>query len=255
MNPVSGFWSVTTLETVGSTNDEATALAEAGAREGTVIRALRQEAGRGRRGRGWTSPPGNVYSSAILRPRTRPDLAAQLSFVAALAVADVAVAVLPPGAPVTLKGPNDVLVDGAKISGILLESILGADGNVAHVIVGTGINVASAPPAAATGYGATCLAEQGVTVSAEEVFVAYLDALERWYGVWTRGGFAPVGAAWTARAAWIGREITVRLGEDALTGRNEGVDNAGALLLRLPDGSVRRITAGEVFPPREGNTR
>jgi hypothetical protein len=114
-------WSVVTLDTVGSTNDEAMARAEAGAPEGTVIRALRQEAGRGRRGRGWDSPPGNVYSSTILRPPVPPAQAAQLSFVTALAVADMAAPLIGAGHHVAIKWPNDVLVDDAKISGILLE--------------------------------------------------------------------------------------------------------------------------------------
>ncbi|MCW5748895.1 MAG: biotin--[acetyl-CoA-carboxylase] ligase, partial [Alphaproteobacteria bacterium] len=133
-------WTVVAFDSIGSTNDEALRRAAAGAPEGTVVTARRQEGGRGRRGRVWTSPPGNAYSSVILRPGCRADKAAQLGFVTALAVCDAAVVGLPVSRIVRLKWPNDVLVDGAKIAGILLESAGGADGRVEPVGRGTGSN-------------------------------------------------------------------------------------------------------------------
>jgi BirA family biotin operon repressor/biotin-[acetyl-CoA-carboxylase] ligase len=241
-------WSVVTLETVGSTNDEAMARAEAGAPEGTVIRALRQEAGRGRRGRGWDSPPGNVYSSTILRPPVPPVDAAQLSFVTALAVADMAASLIHATHRVAIKWPNDVLVDDAKISGILLESAVGEGGKVAHVVIGVGINVVSAPPA--TRYGAVCLSALGATASADAVFETYLGALARRYREWRDGGFAATRLEWLRRAAWLDRDIEVSLGETALRGRFVDLDEQGALLLQTADGGARRITAGDIFPPR-----
>jgi BirA family biotin operon repressor/biotin-[acetyl-CoA-carboxylase] ligase len=241
-------WSVITLEAVGSTNDEAMARAEAGATEGTVIRALRQEAGRGRRGRGWDSPPGNVYSSTILRPPVPPAEAAQLSFVTALAVADMAASLIDPKHQVAIKWPNDVLVDDAKISGILLESAVGEGGRVAHVVIGVGINVISAPPA--TRYGAVCLSALGSTAPADTVFEAYIGALARRYGEWRSGGFAATRLEWLRRAAWLDRDIEVSLGETALRGRFVDLDEQGALLLQTADGGARRITAGDIFPPR-----
>lgn len=241
-------WSVVTLDTVGSTNDEAVARAEAGAPEGTVIRALRQEAGRGRRGRGWDSPAGNVYSSTILRPPVPPAEAAQLSLVTALAVADMAVPLLGADHRVAIKWPNDVLVDDAKISGILLESAVGEAGLVGHVVIGVGVNVASAPPT--TRYGATCLAALGSTVSADTVFEAYIGALARRYGEWRGGGFAATRVEWLRRAAWLDRDIEVSLGDTTLRGRFADLDEQGALLLQTADGGVRRITAGDIFPPR-----
>ncbi|MBM3621308.1 MAG: biotin--[acetyl-CoA-carboxylase] ligase [Alphaproteobacteria bacterium] len=241
-------WSVVTLEAVGSTNDEAMARAEAGAPEGAVVRALRQEAGRGRRGRGWDSPPGNVYSSAILRPKVPPAEAAQLSFVAALAVADMAASLVATHRRVAIKWPNDVLVDDAKISGILLESAVGEGGLVGHVVIGVGINVASAPPG--TRYGATHLAALGSTASTDTVFAAYIGALARRYGEWRTSGFAETRVEWLRRAAWLDRDIEVSLGETSLRGRFVDLDERGALLLQTADGGVRRITAGDVFPPR-----
>ncbi len=241
-------WSVVTLDTVGSTNDEAMARAEAGAAEGTVIRALRQEAGRGRRGRGWDSPPGNVYSSTILRPPVPPAEAAQLSFVTALAVADMAAPLVGADRRVAIKWPNDVLVDEAKISGILLESAVGEGGLVSHVVIGVGINVASAPPA--TRYGATYLAALGATASTDAVFAAYIGALALRYGEWRASGFSATRVEWLRRAAWLDRDIEVSLGETSLRGRFADLDEQGALLLQTADGGVRRITAGDIFPPR-----
>jgi BirA family biotin operon repressor/biotin-[acetyl-CoA-carboxylase] ligase len=241
-------WSVVTLDTVGSTNDEAMARAEAGAPEGTVIRALRQEAGRGRRGRGWDSPPGNVYSSTILRPPVPPAEAAQLSFVTALAVADMAAPLVGADHRVAIKWPNDVLVDDAKISGILLESAVGEGGLVGHVVIGVGINVASAPPA--TRYGATYLAALGSTASTDAVFAAYIGALALRYGEWRASGFSATRVEWLRRAAWLDRDIEVSLGETSLRGRFADLDEQGALLLQTADGGVRRITAGDIFPPR-----
>lgn len=241
-------WSVVTLETVGSTNDEAMARAAAGAPEGTVIRALRQEAGRGRRGRGWDSPPGNVYSSSILRPSVPPVEAAQLSLVAALAISDMVTPLIDASRRVTIKWPNDVLVDDAKISGILLESAAGEGGLSSHVVVGVGINVASAPPA--TRYGATCLEVLGSMATTNAVFAAYVGALAERYGQWRDGGFAATRVEWLRRAAWLDRDIEVSLGDTVLRGRFADLDEQGALLLQTADGGVRRITAGDIFPPR-----
>lgn len=241
-------WSVVTLDTVGSTNDEAMARAEAGAPEGTVIRALRQEAGRGRRGRGWDSPPGNVYSSTILRPPVPPAEAAQLSFVTALAVADMASTLIDAAHRVAIKWPNDVLVDDAKISGILLESAVGEGGRVAHVVIGVGINVASAPPA--TRYGATFLSALGCAATPDTVFETYIAALSHRYREWRSGGFAATRVEWLRQAAWLDREIEVSLGDTVLRGRFADLDEQGALLLQTGDGGVRRITAGDIFPPR-----
>ena len=121
-------WTLVALQSVGSTNDEAARLAEAGAAEGTVVWAREQTGGRGRRGRIWASPVGNLYTSTIVRPQCPAARAAELGFVSALAVADI----VPAGRDVRVKWPNDVLVDGGKIAGILPESSIGADGCVEH---------------------------------------------------------------------------------------------------------------------------
>ena len=122
-------WSLVALDSVGSTNDEAARLADAGAREGTVVWAREQTGGRGRRGRHWVSPVGNLYSSTVLRPDCVAQRAAELGFAAALAVSDI----VPTGREVRVKWPNDVMVDGGKVAGILLESSIGQGGRVEHV--------------------------------------------------------------------------------------------------------------------------
>ena len=132
------------LDEIDSTNEEARRLAAAGAAAGTVVWAKRQTAGRGRRGRSWISEPGNLFTSLILRPHVPPARAAELTFVASLAVAQ-AVAGFLPGRIICTKWPNDVLVDGGKIAGILIESAAGTSGKVDWLVVGIGINVAHHP--------------------------------------------------------------------------------------------------------------
>jgi BirA family biotin operon repressor/biotin-[acetyl-CoA-carboxylase] ligase len=241
-------WTVVAFDTIGSTNDEALRRAETGAPEGTVITARRQEGGRGRRGRSWSSPPGNAYSSVVVRPDCAPDRAAQLGFVAALAVADAVSVGLPPPRSARLKWPNDVLVDGAKVSGILLESAVGPEGRVEHVVIGTGINVASAPPAAAASYPTASLRELGDTRAAPAVLGAYLTALAARLAQWRRD-FGATRADWLARAAWLGERVAVSQGHERVEGRFAGLDADGALLLQPDGGEPRRIVSGEVFRP------
>jgi BirA family biotin operon repressor/biotin-[acetyl-CoA-carboxylase] ligase len=241
-------WTAIAFGSIGSTNDEALRRAEAGAPEGTVITARQQEGGRGRRGRSWSSPPGNAYSSTIVRPECAPERAAQLGFATALAVSDAALAGLPSGRQVRLKWPNDVLVDGAKIAGILLESSIGGDGRVAHVVIGAGINVAAAPPAGAAGYAAASLRDLGDARDAPGVLQAYLGALAARLAQW-RTGFAGTRADWLARAAWLGETVAVSQGDERIEGRFAGLDADGALLLQPAGGPVRRIVSGEVFRP------
>ena len=241
-------WTVVAFETIGSTNDEALRRAEAGAPEGTVIAARRQEGGRGRRGRTWSSPPGNAYSSTIVRPRCPPEQAAQLGFVTALAVCDAALPGLPARCVVRLKWPNDVLVDSAKVSGILLESSVGADGLVEHVVIGTGINVTVAPPAGSTSYAAASLRDCGDVRDAPAVLQAYVAALAARLAQW-RAGFAGIRADWLTRAAWLGETVAVSQGGQRIEGRFAGLDADGALLLEPPGGTPRRIVSGEVFRP------
>ena len=230
-------WTLVALDSVGSTNDEAARLADAGAPEGTVVWSRQQTGGRGRRGRQWASPPGNLYSSTILRPDCAAPRAAELGFVAALAVADI----VPAGRPLRVKWPNDVLVDGGKVAGILLESAIGQTGQVQHVVAGIGVNVGFAPQLPEMRYRGAALG--GSVEAALEKLTAALAAR---LADWRRDGFATVRAAWLAKAGPLGTEVDVKLGEELVHGRFAGLDSEGALLLETAAGP-RKIVSGELL--------
>jgi BirA family biotin operon repressor/biotin-[acetyl-CoA-carboxylase] ligase len=243
------FFYLVELASCGSTNDEAKKRARQGAPEGTLVFAHHQTAGRGRRGRAWDAPEGNLACSLVLRPQLPPADAALVSFVAALAVAET-VADLIPGRP-TLKWPNDVLVGGAKISGILLESEPGPTGSVDWLVLGTGINVAAFPDD--TPYPATSLLASGAAadVTARLVLSHYARHFLEWYQRLLTQGFAPIRAAWLNAAQGMGELVTVRLANENFTGTLLDLDKDGALLVDC-DGAIRRVTAGDVFFGREG---
>lgn len=230
-------WTLVALQRVDSTNDEAARLADMGAAEGTVVWAREQTGGRGRRGRRWASPPGNLYTSTILRPDCPAPRAAELGFVAALAVADI----VPAGRSVRLKWPNDVLVDGGKVAGILPESSIGRDGKAEHVVMGIGVNVGLAPRLPEMRYPAAVLG--GTVEAALEKLAA---ALAKRLGQWRRDGFEAIRSDWLAKAGPIGLDVDVKLGEDLVRGRFAGLDDDGALLLDTPAGR-RKIVAGELL--------
>jgi BirA family biotin operon repressor/biotin-[acetyl-CoA-carboxylase] ligase len=230
-------WTLVALPSVGSTNDEAARLAQGGAPEGTVVWAREQTGGRGRRGRRWASPVGNLYTSTILRPSGSAARAAELGFAAAMAVADI----VPAGREVRVKWPNDVLVDGGKVAGILPESSIGPQGEVEHVIMGIGINVGFAPQLSDMRYPGAALG--GSVEHALEKLTASLAAR---VVQWRREGFETIRAAWLAKAGPLGLEVDVKLGEELVRGRFAGMDREGALLLETPAGP-RKILAGELL--------
>lgn len=234
------------FESIDSTNEELRRRAAAGAREGTAVVAETQTAGRGRQGRRWDSPPGNLHCSLLLRPGCAPLKAANLSFAAALAVADVIEPLLPSAALLRFKWPNDVLLAGKKVAGVLLESEIRGDA-LEWIVVGVGVNVTSFPEEAM--YPATSLAAAGCRgIGARDVMDSYFDHIRIWYARWRDDGFAPLRAAWLARASGQGETIEVRMGNEKVTGRFADLDADGALILET-NGERRRITAGDVFLP------
>lgn len=236
------FLTIHRLRSVVSTNDEAKRLAAADAPEGTWVVAEEQTGGRGRRGRAWTSPPGNLYASLLLRPPGPARALTALSFVAAVAVGE-ALLTLSGTLPVAYKWPNDVLVGGRKVAGILLES----GGTPIWVVVGIGLNVAHHPDDLQRP--ATSLAAAGLQVSVDTAMAALGRALENTYLRWRELGFEPVRQAWLARAVGLGEPIVVRLPDRELRGRFAALDHDGALLLDQADGQRLRIDAGDVFLP------
>lgn len=235
-------FSLVALDVVDSTNDEARRLAGQGYGHGTVVCAQEQTAGRGRRGREWLSPRGNLHVSFLIDAQKPLAQAAQLGFVAALALAE-ALAALAPQARFQCKWPNDVWCDGRKIAGMLLESAGQGD----LVVLGVGVDVAEAPDPAL--FPAVALRDVGCTADAGQVLAAFCAMLAPWLSVWSRDGFAAIRSAWLARARGLGEPVAVRLEHQTLTGTFAGLDDDGGLLLELPDGVHRRVLAGDVFFP------
>ena len=223
-------------------------MAERGETGPLWIVARRQSAGRGRRGRAWSSDIGNLAATLLTVVHRPPAEAAQLTFVAALAAADLLDAYAPP-ALVSIKWPNDVMLDDRKASGILLESGAHDSGGL-WLAVGIGVNLAHAPTN--TERPATALADHlGGDVAAppsiEQAAETLAEAFAVWMGRWMTLGFQPVLDAWAARAPGLHGPCTARLGHETVSGRAEGVEADGALRLRLPSGELRRISAGDVF--------
>lgn len=234
------------LDRVSSTNDEARRLAADGAPEYTLIVAREQSAGRGRRGRSWISPPGNLYCSMVLRPTSAPGPAAQLGFAAALALGDAIRGLGGRNTPVAYKWPNDVLLDGAKVAGILPETS-GSSESVDWLVIGLGVNVLSAP--GETSYAATSIKDWGLTqVGVEALLAAFVGGLAEWYERWQDEGFGPLRAAWKSHAHGLNSPIQVKLSENqVLSGRFVDLDLDGALVLDQGIEPYRRIHAGEIF--------
>ncbi len=240
------FFTLVALERIDSTNEEALRRARAGAPEGTLVWAREQTGGRGRRGRAWSSPPGNLYLSLLLRPAVPPAQAAQLGFVASVALVETLRASLPAERQIRCKWPNDLLIDGAKVAGILPEAKASGQ-NVEALVLGMGINLASHP--ADTPYPATSLRTAGSNVTTEALLESLASGLQVWYRRWQTGGFAPIRARWLDFAAGLGQAIEVRLEGATLQGRFAALDASGALDLELADGGHRLVTAGDVFYP------
>jgi BirA family biotin operon repressor/biotin-[acetyl-CoA-carboxylase] ligase len=230
-------------EALGSTNAEALTLARAGEHGPLWITATTQRAGRGRRGSQWVSPPGNLYATLLLIEPSPPPQAPQLSFVAALAVHDAVAACAPQLGPLLkVKWPNDLLVGQAKIAGILIEGENVPDFAVA---IGIGVNCSTHPND--TSYPAIDLAATGALVAPDALFPALSTAMEERLAQWNRGqGFAAIRGDWLKRAAGLGETLQVRLRERELSGRFEGLDETGRLLLKQ-GGDLSTVTAGEVF--------
>lgn len=239
------------LEEVDSTNAEAKRRAEAGAEDGTLIWAKRQTGGYGRQGRAWASASGNLFLSLIVRPDCALSEAAQLSFATAIALGEAVGSVGPALIEVTYKWPNDVLLNGRKAAGILLESKAGPDQNLEWLVIGLGANVSSFP--SDTRLPATSLHFEGcaTSVTAVDLLDAFARHLQSWINVWLDDGFAPLREAWLRHAQGLKQEIEVRLPQETLKGVFTDLDDSGTLLLTLPDGSTRHISAGHVYLPGE----
>jgi BirA family biotin operon repressor/biotin-[acetyl-CoA-carboxylase] ligase len=231
---------IRTVAETGSTNDDMAALAREGAPEGMWLRAGRQSGGRGRQGREWHSPPGNLYASTLVRLRPGDPPAPTLALVAAVALHEAAIAFAVAGVAIEIKWPNDLLVAGAKLSGILLERIDDA------VVVGFGVNLADHPEETVRP-----AINMGMLGGAPDP-ARFLDALAagfaRWVGRWREEGLEPIRSAWLAAAHPRGTALSTHTASGAwVEGVFDGLDESGALRLLLADGSAHVIHAGDVF--------
>jgi BirA family biotin operon repressor/biotin-[acetyl-CoA-carboxylase] ligase len=236
-------------DSVGSTSEDARVLAGEGAPHLTIVWAREQTAGRGRHGRSWVSPRGNLYLSILLRPDCTVADATQIGFVVGAAMARAIRGVAQSdngtdnGSEVTLKWPNDLLLDGGKLSGLLLESAARPDGSLDWVIAGIGVNVESRPDVP----GATSLRDAGHAVSVEALLEAFLPHLVEMLDLWAREGFMLVRAIWSALALAPDTELSVKLPSGERAGTFAGIDERGNLMLRT-GGTIEHIAVGDVFP-------
>lgn len=230
---------------IDSTNEEARRRALGGERGPVWIRADRQGAGRGRRGRAWVSEPGNLFITGLYVLDTGASEAARLSFAAALAVADL-VEEAAPGLDPRLKWPNDVLIGGRKVCGILLESGPAPGGGL-WLAVGIGVNLAHHPQDSERP--ATSLAAHGAKTDPAQAGERLAYHFDTWLQRWQQAGFAPIRDAWLARAHGLGEKATARLETETVEGVFADLMPDGSLRLDLADGTRRLISAGDVFFP------
>lgn len=229
-----------------STNDRAKELAAAGAAHGTAVLAWRQTRGRGRLGREWSSPAGGLWLSLILRPPLSPAEVPRLTLVSAVAVAEAVEQAT--GLRPSIKWPNDLLLDGRKVCGILTELSAEAD-RVAYVVVGIGLNAnlgAGQLPAQAATPATSLQLALGRKVPLPSLAAAVLDRLEEWYSRFLAEGFDPVRSRWVERSATLGRFVTASLPGGAISGTAVDLAEDGALVVRLADGTRRAVLAGDV---------
>jgi BirA family biotin operon repressor/biotin-[acetyl-CoA-carboxylase] ligase len=252
-----GGYRLAAFDTIGSTSTEGLDRARAGDRGQLWVVARQQTAGRGRRGRHWETASGNLAASLLLIDPALGSDAATLGFVAGLALESAICACAPElacrldlgdstteHARLRLKWPNDVLVDGGKVAGILLQAAT-LPGGASAVVIGIGVNVRHAPEGIS--YPATSLAAGGADVAPEDVFEALSDAWVEQQTVWDQGrGFGLIRRRWLERAAGLGSPIAVSFGQDLLRGTFETIGDDGQLVVRADDGSMRTVAAGDV---------
>ncbi len=242
-------------ESLDSTNEEAKRLAIGGGGHGAVIWAKRQDAGKGRMGRQWISHDGNLFVSLLLCPTAAQADWPQLSFAAVLAAADAVQPLLPQEEDLKVKWPNDLMLNGKKLGGILLEAFTtpAKDGQPAKswIVVGVGINIENCPHASEIAEGemlATHLKAAGVEiVSAKIVLSRFIHHFMQRYDAWCTKGFKPIRADWLKLAHPKGTPMRARLMNETITGIFQGLDETGACRLKPEEGKERLITAGDVF--------
>ena len=239
-------WRLRSFETLASTSDLLIQLAAAGEPAGLAVLAQRQTAGRGSRGRAWTSPPRALALSVLLRPTGPASHAGQWALLAAVALAD-ALTHHAPGIELSLKWPNDVLLGGRKLGGILIDSAATPGGGLLWLVIGFGANLGDAPDVPDR-----VAAGLGVAAPSAEVAATLLGRLDHWRRVVLLNGFGPIRMAWLARAHPPGTHLRLRAGAAEIGGQFAGLGDDGALLLRT-GGRVHAFSTGEILQAGEGS--
>jgi BirA family biotin operon repressor/biotin-[acetyl-CoA-carboxylase] ligase len=232
------------FETLGSTIDEAYSRILQGAEEGSVIVAYKQVKGRGRRGRSWENLPGNLYMTFITYLNYPLSEALQLSFVTCVAVGEKLRLFLPPGHILTYKWPNDILLNGKKVGGLLLEAIPLLESQETAYLISCGLNLISKPRYVT--YPTTSFQNEGIYLSLNEALYGITDSLERYIALWKKEGFSPIYDLWMKYAAGLETKISFDLQGKMHEGIFKGIDTEGALLLRTSEG-LKKFTAGEIL--------
>jgi BirA family biotin operon repressor/biotin-[acetyl-CoA-carboxylase] ligase len=236
-------WRLEVFDALGSTSDACIERARAGEAEGLAILAHRQTAGRGSRGRHWQSPPGNLNFSVLLRPGLPASDASIFPLLTGVAVADAICAFLPEAAAPMLKWPNDVLLNGGKLAGILIDAAPQGS-NLDWLVIGVGINLLHAPEI--PGRRTTTLKAHGGEATAEAAAQMLLNYLDFWLDAFSVNGAAGILDAWQQRAHRIGTELAVRCAGATVTGRYAGLSAKGELLLNV-ENRIERFQTGEIL--------
>lgn len=235
------------LDTIGSTNTYAMGLAEKGYLDGTVIIANSQTRGKGRLGRNWFSPPNkNLYMSIILRPSVPPTDAPILTLMSAVACISAIKNSLP--IPASIKWPNDLMISEKKFGGILTEIKADMD-NISYAVVGIGINInieTKEIPDEIREYATSIKIETGQKQSRNKIAIEILKKMDKWYRIFLNKGKEPIISEWLKLSSTIGRAVKATIGENIFKGTAQDIDESGMLILRLSDGSIKKISAGDI---------
>ena len=239
------------FDVLNSTMDEARSRVLLGAEEGTVIVASRQEGGRGRRGREWGSAVGNVHLTYATYSTLPLSQAAQLSFVACVAIGEELCALIPPTEILAYKWPNDILLNGKKVGGLLLEALTLPEKGKTAYLIGCGLNLKSSPEE--TRFPATSFEKEGIYLSLQDTVHSVASSLDRYISLWKKEGFVPIHQLWMKRVARLGQTITFDCDEKTFTGTFEGITEEGLLILKSSQGRLELI-AGDVLDKVENSS-
>jgi BirA family biotin operon repressor/biotin-[acetyl-CoA-carboxylase] ligase len=241
--PLAVQWTIDTRDKVTSTQDIIRDMARQGKPEGTVVQALQQTAGRGRHGRQWVSDKGNFYISLLLKPAGEARHVGQMGLMTGVAVAETIRKYLREPDSMTLKWPNDVLIEGQKCAGMLVETELTPKNSLSWVGIGVGINIVSAPK----GIGVAMEQFETKPFGLPMLRTTFLTAMDKYYMLWQKEGFEAIRDAWLSYAHKKGSKLRVRVAEELIEGSFQGIDESGSLLMTDQNMDVRKITAGEVY--------